>query len=63
MITNLTSGDQYAIPSPMTSWNSAPSLEKDTLVWMQDPDGLNFKIIAYDLETNTAARFNSGNFG
>ena len=37
MITNLTSGDQYTIPSPMTSWNSAPSLEKDTLVWMQDP--------------------------
>ncbi len=53
MITNLTSGDQYTIPSPMTSWNSAPSLEKDTLVWMQDPDGLNFKIIAYNLATNT----------
>ena len=53
MITNLTSGDQYTIPPPMTSWNSAPSLEKDTLVWMQDPDGLNVKIIAYDLETNT----------
>ena len=38
MITNLTSGDQYAIPSPMTSWNSAPSIDKNTLVWMQDPD-------------------------
>ena len=53
MITNLTSGDQYAIPSPMTSWNSAPSIDKNTLVWMQDPDGLNFNIIAYDLATNT----------
>jgi beta propeller repeat protein len=53
MITNLTSGNQYAIPSPMASWNSAPSLEKNTLVWMQDPDGVNFKIIAYDLATNT----------
>jgi beta propeller repeat protein len=53
MITNLSSGDQYPIPSPMASWNSAPSLEKDTLVWMQDPDGSNYFIIAYDLRTNT----------
>jgi beta propeller repeat protein len=53
MITNLTSGDQYAIPSPMTSWNSAPSIDKNTLVWMQDPDGLSFNIIAFDLATNT----------
>jgi beta propeller repeat protein len=53
VITNLTSGDQYVVPSPLASWNSAPSLEKDTLVWMQDPDGLNFNIIAYDLATKT----------
>jgi beta propeller repeat protein len=53
MITNLTSGNQYAIPSPMTSWNSAPSLEHDTLVWMQDSDGVNFKLIVYDLANNT----------
>ena len=49
VITNLTSGDQFPIPSPVTSWNSAPSLENNTLVWMQDPDGVNFNIIAYDL--------------
>jgi beta propeller repeat protein len=53
IITNLTSGDQYAIPSPMTSWNSAPSIDKNTLVWMQDPDGENFVIIALDLSTDT----------
>jgi beta propeller repeat protein len=53
IITNLTSGDQYKIPSPMGSWNSAPDLEKDTLVWIQDPDSLNINIIAYDLATNT----------
>jgi len=49
MITNLTNGDQFPIPSPVTSWNSAPSIDNTTLVWMQDPDGVNFTIIAYDL--------------
>ena len=53
VITNLTSGDQYTIPSPVTSWNSAPDLDNTTLVWMQDPDGVAFKIIAYDLATDT----------
>ncbi len=53
MITNLTSGDQYIIPSPMTSWNTAPDIDQDTLVWMQDPDGINFNLIAYDLVTGT----------
>ncbi len=52
IITNLTSGDQYPIPSPITSWNSAPAIEGNTIVWMQDPDSMNFKIIAYDLATN-----------
>jgi len=53
IITNMTGGDQYVIPSPVTSWNSAPSLDNNTLVWMQDPDGANFKIIAYDLASAT----------
>jgi beta propeller repeat protein len=48
-ITNLTTGDQYSIPSP-TSWNSAPSIDDNILVWMQDP-GIN--IIAFDLITGT----------
>ncbi len=51
MITNLSSGDQYAIPSPITSWNSAPSINRNILVWMQDPVDIN--IIAYDLNTNS----------
>jgi beta propeller repeat protein len=50
MITNLTSGDLYTIPSPMASWNSAPSIDKNTLVWMQDPG---YTLIAFDLATNT----------
>ena len=50
MITNLTSGDQYTVPSPMTSWNSAPSIDENTLVWMQDPG---YTLIAFDLSTNT----------
>ena len=49
VITNLTTGDQYTIPSP-PSWNSAPSLDGNTLVWMQDP-GIN--IVAYDLNTDS----------
>ncbi|HIH28544.1 MAG TPA: PKD domain-containing protein, partial [Thermoplasmata archaeon] len=53
IITNLTSGDQHIVPSPKPSWNSAPSLDKDTLVWMQDPDGVNFNLITYDLATDT----------
>jgi beta propeller repeat protein len=52
IVTNLTSGDQFAIPSQASYWNTAPSIDKDTLVWMQDPDGTNFNIIAYDLATN-----------
>jgi beta propeller repeat protein len=52
-ITNLTSGDQYVIPSLPAYWNTAPSIDKDTLVWMQDPDGTNYNVIAYDLATNT----------
>jgi len=52
-ITNMTSGDQFPIPSPITSWNSAPSLDNTTLVWMQDPDGVNFNIIAYDVAASS----------
>ncbi|MFY9799668.1 MAG: PKD domain-containing protein, partial [Methanoregula sp.] len=50
MITNVSSGDHSVIPSPITSWNSAPSLDGNILVWMQDP-GIN--IIAYDLNTDS----------
>jgi beta propeller repeat protein len=50
IITNLTSGDLYTIPSPMASWNSAPSIDGNTLVWMQDPG---YTLIAFDLATNT----------
>ena len=57
IVTNLTSGDQYIVPSPKPSWNSAPALEKSTLVWMQDLIDMNniqiLQIIAYDLATNT----------
>ena len=50
MITNLTSGDQYIIPSPSATWNSASSIDGDVLVWMQDPlDMVNYTIVAYDL--------------
>jgi beta propeller repeat protein len=53
LMTNLTSGDQYVIPSPMNSWNSAPSLDKNTLVWMQDEYLGNIQIVAYDLANDT----------
>ncbi|MDD1696089.1 MAG: PKD domain-containing protein, partial [Methanoregula sp.] len=53
IMTNLTSGDQYVIPSPMNSLNSAPSLDKNTLVWMQDEYLGNFQIVAYDLANDT----------
>jgi beta propeller repeat protein len=53
IITNLSNGDQYVIPSLPAYWNTAPSLDKDTLVWMQDPDGVNFEIVANDLATDT----------
>jgi beta propeller repeat protein len=53
IITNLTSGDQNIIPSPTAYWNTAPSIDKDTLVWMQDPDGAHYNVIAYNLSTDT----------
>ena len=53
MVTNLATGDQYVVPSPMTYWNTAPFIDQDTLVWMQDPDGVNFNLIAYDLVNGT----------
>jgi len=52
IITNLTTGDQYVIPSPPAYWNTAPSLDNDILVWMQDPDGADYNVIVYDLATN-----------
>ena len=52
VVTNLTSGDQYVVFSPMNYWNTAPFIDKDTLVWMQDPGDFNFKLVAYDLVTD-----------
>jgi beta propeller repeat protein len=50
VITNLRTGDQNAIPSPSATWNSAPSIDGDILVWMQDPlDMVSYTTIAYDL--------------
>src|SRR5665647_3669367 len=50
MITDLTTGNQYTIPSPSATWNSVPSIDGDILVWMQDPlDMVNYTVIVYDL--------------
>ncbi|MCU0630960.1 MAG: PKD domain-containing protein [Methanoregulaceae archaeon] len=53
IISEIAHGDQYVIPSPMTSWNSAPAIDLNTIVWMQDPDWVNYQIVAYDLNTDT----------
>jgi beta propeller repeat protein len=54
MITSLTQGDQYVIPSPSATWNSAPSIDGDILVWMQDPmDMVTYSVVAYDLATDS----------
>src|SRR5665647_377565 len=48
MIMDLASGDQYTIPSPSATWNSAPSIDGDILVWMQDPlDMVNYTAVSY----------------
>jgi beta propeller repeat protein len=54
LITDLNTGNQYTIPSPLATWNSAPSIDRNTLVWMQDAlDIVNCTIIVYDLNTDT----------
>jgi len=54
IITSLIHGYQYAIASPAGTWNSAPSIDGNILVWMQDPmDMVTYTVIAYDLAADS----------
>lgn len=52
-IYNTLTGDEYAVSPSEGSWQTAPFLSGDIIVWLEDPDGFNFKVVAYDAGTRT----------